>query len=145
MRNYEKPVVLANEELAEGVYAGSGDCYTYSASIVQTPGIGRDYYVVHVDGRHEASDNHHSTGRSLQIVFNQPVEYLSSMGEKVEGSGTSTLILTFGVGNGSYHHNGSDNAGLGDLKIKSADGLQLISISSVSCNHTCGQHDGLNR
>ena len=144
MKNYEKPVVLANEELAEGVYAGSGDCYTYTGSISQVPDLGRDYYVVHIDGRHEASDKHHSTGRSLQIVFNQPVTYMSSMGEKVEGSGTSVLTLTFGVGNGSYHHNASDNAGLSDLKLYSEPGLELISVTSTYCNHTCGQHDGLN-
>ena len=53
---------------------------------------------------------------------------MSSMGEKVEGSGTSVLTLTFGVGNGSYHHNASDNAGLSDLKIYSEPGLELISV-----------------
>ena len=31
MKNYERPVVLLNEELAEGVYAGSGDCYTFNS------------------------------------------------------------------------------------------------------------------
>jgi hypothetical protein len=28
MRHYEKPMILTNEDLAEGVYAASGDTYT---------------------------------------------------------------------------------------------------------------------
>ncbi len=140
MRNYEKPVVLLNEELAEGVYAGSGDCYTYTGYVAQKPAEGMDYYVIHVDGRHEATDGHHSTGRELQIVFNQPVTYCDSMAATISGDGTSVLTIQFGVANGSYHHNASDNAGLSDFKVKSEPGLSVISVDSLSCNHECSQH-----
>jgi len=35
MKNYEKPVVMVNEGLAEGVYAASGDCWTISCTKTQ--------------------------------------------------------------------------------------------------------------
>ena len=41
MKDYVKPVVLVNEELAEGVYAASGsDCYTVTTNIHQRPETG---------------------------------------------------------------------------------------------------------
>ena len=51
MKNYEKPVVMINEELAEGVYAASGvtyydDCYTVTIKeIKQELQDGRMSYV----------------------------------------------------------------------------------------------------
>ena len=41
---YEKPIVVVNEDLAEGVYTASGDCYNVSAVIVQTPELGNETY-----------------------------------------------------------------------------------------------------
>ncbi len=43
MTNYESPVILRTEELAEGVYLASG-CYTASAYIHQTPQSGSGEY-----------------------------------------------------------------------------------------------------
>lgn len=43
MRKYVKPIAVVNSNLAEGVYAASGDCYTVSANITQTPAEGRQY------------------------------------------------------------------------------------------------------
>ncbi len=140
MKNYVKPMVLATEELAEGVYAASGDCYSYTAYITQTPEEGRPNYCIQVDGRHEAADGHHSSERQVKLVFNQPVNYLSSNAYAVSGSGTSTLVFTFEKGNGSYHHNASDNAGLGQLYVESEPGLAIVGIYSTYCNRDCGQH-----
>ena len=46
MRKYVKPIAVVNSNLAEGVYAASGDCYTVSANITQTPAEGRQYYLM---------------------------------------------------------------------------------------------------
>lgn len=43
MKNYKKPVVLANEELAEGVYAASGAVSSSSSSDNNTPGCDSQY------------------------------------------------------------------------------------------------------
>ena len=83
MRKYVKPIAVVNSNLAEGVYAASGDCYTVSANITQTPAEGRQYYVIHMDGSHAATDGHHSTQQMLTLTFNQPVTYVSSNGNDV--------------------------------------------------------------
>lgn len=53
MKNYEKPVILANEELAEGVYAasgavseGTGGSASVSVSNVETASVGNQWYKV---------------------------------------------------------------------------------------------------
>lgn len=142
MKNYQKPVVLMNEELAEGVYAASGDCYTFTSRITQRPETGNPVYVIQIDGSHNATDGHHSSERTVRIVFNQAITYVSSNAASISGDGTTTLDLSFVDGvNGSYHNNANDNIGLGQLKVKSNDGLEIINTYSVSCNHDC-TYDG---
>lgn len=130
MKNYVKPMVLSNEELAEGVYAASGsECYTVTANIHQTPQTGRDDYRIQLNGRHAASDGHSTDQQTLTISFNQPVEYSSSNGTLISGSGTSVLTISF-----TYHNNGQDNIGLGELVVKSNPGL-AITGTQLDCNH----------
>ena len=145
MKDYVKPIVLANEELAEGVYAASGDagnggdCYTVTAYIHQTPELGREDYRIQVNGVH-AAVGHHSTGQELILYFNQPVNYQFCNGAEatlVSGDGTSELRLAY-----SYHNNENDNIGLGDVVVTSGDGL-AVSGAVLKCNYTCGQHDSL--
>lgn len=142
MKNYVKPVVLENEGLAEGVYAASGvgDCYTATATITQTPQEGRDFYVIQVSATHNAADGHHSTGQVLTLSFNQPVTYVGAYGSGaslVSGDGTSELQISY-----SYHANGNENLGGDSVEVQSAPGLAVLG-ATLSCNHTCADHDGL--
>jgi len=124
---YKKPMILANEELAEGIYAASGStCYTCSASITQRPEGGRQNYVIRVNGRHNASDGHTSSSQTLVLVFNQAVTYVSSNGSYVSGNGTNTLTINY-----SYWNNAYDNIGLGDVYVTSADGLSNPSATLI--------------
>ena len=135
MKNYEKPVVLGTEETAEGVYMASGsDCYTVTARIHQRPETGRDDYRIQVDGRHAATDNHHSGEQILTLTFNQAVTYISSNGALKSGDGTNTIEIKY-----NYHNNAYDNIGLGDVVVKSGVGLADPS-AVLSCNYDCGQH-----
>lgn len=133
MKNYEKPIVLVNSELSEGVYAGSGNCYTVSAYIHQTPQEGRGDYRMQLYAAH-AADGHHSGAQYLTISFNQPVKYVLSNGTLKSGDGSSTLMIEF-----NYHNNANDYIGLGDLVVTSDEGLAITS-SSLGCNYDCGQH-----
>ncbi len=137
MKKYERPVVLVNEELAEGVYAASGDCYTVSAVIVQIPELGKDSYTIQMDGVHAAQDGHHSSERVIKVVFNQVVTYVSSAAANVSGSGSNTLYLTYVQGNGSYHNNAEDTLGLGNLEVISEVGLAINSVSCTYCSRSC--------
>ena len=133
--NYEKPVVLVNEDVAEGVYAASGaDCYTVTAYIHQTPETGRGDFRIQVDGVHAAGDNHHSGAQELVLSFNQAVTYKGSNGSLTDGDGTSSITIAY-----SYHNNGYDNIGLGDVIVEADQGL-AVTGAVLYCNHDCGQH-----
>ncbi len=133
MKNYEKPMVMVNESVAEGVYAASGNCYSVSASMTQTPEEGRWSYTIQFDAVHSSS--HHSSAQTVQIQFNQPVTYSSSDGNCISGDGTNTLKVAF-----SYHANNSENHGLGNLVVTSDDGLAINSVQMIDCNEFCSQH-----
>lgn len=129
---YKKPTIVVNEELAEGIYAASGDCYSVTTNIHQKPETGRGDYRIQVNGMHAAADAHHSGEQVLTLTFNQSVEYVGSNGN---GSGMGNVVtITY-----NYHNNGNDNIGLGDVIVKSDVGLAIVS-AVLSCNHDCGQH-----
>lgn len=125
MKKYERPVVIVNSDLAEGVYAASGaGCYSASAWITQPPEGGRDYYVIQANSNHSPTDGHHSAQQTLVINFNQPVTYVGSQGTCVGGDGTATLRIDY-----SYHNNGYEYIGLGDINVKSDPGLSITSCA----------------
>ena len=140
MNNYEKPIVVETEELAEGIYAasggtgGGGDCYTVTARIHQTPETGRGDYRIQVDGVHAAANGHHSGAQVLMLSFNQAVDYSSSNGSCIGGSGSSTIQIQY-----NYHNNANDNIGLGDVVVTADEGL-AITGAVLTCNYDCGQH-----
>ena len=122
MTNYESPVILRTEELAEGVYLASG-CYTATAIILQTPQDGRGDYRIQVNGQHNA--DHTKEAQTLTISFSLPVTYTSSSsGSLVSGSGTNTLVINY-----NYHQNPTDNIGLGDLVVQADAGLAVTSVN----------------
>lgn len=129
---YNKPLILANDDLAEGVYADSGTCYTTTAYIHQTPETGRGDYRIQVDAHHNAE--HTNEWQKLYISFNQPVTYKScnANGASLErGDGTSSLVIGM-----SYWQNGSDNIGFGDLVVESELGLSItgVRVTDFSCD-----------
>ncbi|MCR4673903.1 MAG: hypothetical protein K5675_02750 [Lachnospiraceae bacterium] len=131
MRNYERPVVLVNSELTEGVYAASGDsCYTATAVITQRPETGRENYCIQLNGTHHA--NHHcNQWQQAVISFNQTVTYQSSQGSIVGSESGTTLTIQY-----NYHQNASTNIGLGDLYVTSADGLAITGFYITDEGHT---------
>lgn len=125
MKNYAKPVVLANTDLAEGIYAASGadsTCYTVNAYIHQFYS-NTDYveYRIQVNARHNA--NHSNNKQIVTILFNQPVNYKYSSGILKSGNNTSKIILEY-----NYFQNPKDNIGFGDLVIDSNPNLSIESV-----------------
>jgi len=126
---YTKPIIIPNEEIAEGIYAASGDCYYVTAEIKQRPETGRGDHRIQVNGRHDT--DHHSSEQILTLTFNMPVVYKSSNGTLVGGSGTNSIHIKY-----NYHNNGVDNIGLGDVVVESDTGLAIMGCS-ISCNRHC--------
>ena len=121
MKKYEKPVVVVDEGLSEGVYASSGGCYTTTTHIHQDNQVGRTDYRIQVNGKHDS--DHTKEQQWLTISFNLPVVYKSSNGSLVSGDGTQTLVITY-----YYHQNPMDNIGLGDLVVEADQGLAVTSV-----------------
>lgn len=123
-KTYERPIVLANHELAEGVFLNSGTsgengCYTTSAYIHQSPETGRGDFRIQVNAVHDA-DHNSNCNQCLHISFNQPVIYKSSSGTLEGGDGTCTLDIGY-----TYWNNYTDSIGLGDVVVESDPGLAV--------------------
>ncbi len=81
MVHYEKPVVVLNEELTEGVYAGSGtaagdaggsaDCWTVDAHSVQDWNGSHNVFEVHAV--HSAAVKHISGSTTVTLTFSAPL------------------------------------------------------------------------
>ncbi|MBQ7260510.1 MAG: hypothetical protein IJR19_04040, partial [Lachnospiraceae bacterium] len=99
----------------------SGDCYTTTAYIHQTPETGRGDYRIQVDAHHNG--DHSNSAQWFTVTFNQPVEFKSVNGELVSGNNTDTIVFKT-----NYHQNPTDNIGLGDLIVTSDAGLELTGI-----------------
>lgn len=134
MKDYVKPAVLANEDISEGIYTASGDCYTVTTRIHQKPETGRGDYRIQVNATHAAGDDHHSGEQTLILSFNQSVKYVGSNGSLAGGDGTARISINY-----SYHNNAYDNIGLGDVIVKANAGL-AVTGAVLTCNHDCGQH-----
>lgn len=129
MKNYAKPVVLANADLAEGIYAASGadsTCYTVNAIIHQRPVTGRNDYRIKVNAKHNA--DHCCNGQLLVLKFNKPVEYISSSGQLKENFGNVLRIMY------TYWNNPHDNIGLGDIVVKAKEGLEITGSYIIDTN-----------
>lgn len=156
MKKYERPVVMINEELAEGVYAASGavsggsttggntssgeGCMTGLCYINQTPisnstGV---HYAVYIQPCHDNSlykgDGHASNGVTVTLNFNMPVTCDGSGHDMhcnctvLSGNGTNTLTL--------YFDGDMGNAGTvfwGQVYIQANDGIALTGYS-FSCD-----------
>ncbi|MCR5635282.1 MAG: hypothetical protein K6F90_08200 [Lachnospiraceae bacterium] len=114
MAKYEKPMVIANDELAEGVFAASG-CYTVTATVHQgdVPGT----YKLQVDGKHNA--DHTREAQILTVNFNEYVTFISCNGQLVsptDGKESKQIVIKY-----NYHQNPTDNIGLGDLVVTTSD------------------------
>ena len=137
MSDYKKPVVLLNEELAEGVYAASGavggglvnsDCWTVSAYIHQRPETGRGDYRLQVDCTHLNPD-HHRSSATVTIVFNQSVTVTNPGNNAFTVSGSGSVIsVGFDVGTS----NPNEHRGWGDLIVTSDAGLEVVSVG-ITC------------
>jgi hypothetical protein len=122
MEGYASPIVLQNEEIAEGIFAASGSsCYNVTGYSLQGPETGRENYVIQINAVHNA--DHTANSQVLTISFNQPVNHVSG-GTLQSGDGTSTLQIGY-----TYHQNPTDNIGNAALTVTSGAGLEITSAS----------------
>ncbi len=99
MKKYEKPVVMVNEELAEGVYAASGaltgpmgtsDCWSFDVTDEQA--WNGSHHVFQVNLKHHTGLQHISGATTVSVTFSAPLD-ASSYGQ-FEGSVVSGSTIT---------------------------------------------------
>lgn len=94
MKDYVKPVVLVNEELAEGVYAasGAGDCWSIGVTSDQEwNGKGHTF---RIQINHSDKVEHISTQSTAVLTFNYPVEVKECEFPAVANGNTVTITRT---------------------------------------------------
>lgn len=92
MKNYEKPIVMINEDMAEGVYAASGDCWTIRVERDQADAGGYSTYRMYAD--HSTALQHISQATTITVTFSTQIskaEY-EDKGVAVSVSGNSVTL-----------------------------------------------------
>ncbi len=128
---YQKPTILVNSDLQEGVYAASGaaaSCFSGSAVIDSTPQQnGSPYYELWLTGTH--SGDHYSNGCQYIISFNQNVTFFDMDGE---GTGSSNgSILTVNYDTSARAIKPSENVGHGRVRVTAGDNLEIIGVQMI--------------
>ena len=135
MKNYVSPVILDNEELAEGVYAtgsgATGSCYVITEKTVnQENTTGRYDWRCIIAADHVKEADHITHGQVLVVTFNQSVEYVSSNGS-LEGSNTGTTLKV----RYNYTNNPNDHIRFADLIVRASLGANLaIDYARFDCD-----------
>lgn len=89
MKNYQKPMVIADDVLAESVYmaSGDGDCWTISVSKDQADAGG--YSTFRIQANHATNLQHISKATTIVVQFNQPITSAIYEGFTVSVSGNT--------------------------------------------------------
>ncbi|MCM1056189.1 MAG: hypothetical protein NC517_01060 [Firmicutes bacterium] len=140
MMNYEKPIVLANEDVAEGVYAASGaaeetssDCWKVDVTMDQQDAGG--YSTYRVKAKHSDGVTHISSKTVVTVVFNGSVSAAEFEGS-AEVSGNTVTLTRESHANAYYSGDNYDSL----LKIW-PKGLAVTS-SGIVCTHVVNVQGG---
>ncbi len=141
MKAYERPIVLVNEELAEGVYAASGaatevstDCWTVNVNRDQEDAGG--YSTYRVAATHSSSVTHISTKTVVTVVFDGTVTSAEYEGFDVSVSGNTVTLTRESHANAYYSGDNFNSL----LKVW-PKGLSVTS-SGISCTHAVNVQGG---
>ena len=129
MKKYERPVVLVNEELAEGVYAASG-CWATTwdkHQSVDTAG----YFNFQINGIHD--DVAHQPNTIITCTFNVPVKVIEVNYEPVDPSSTTSDSREHSFVRTQPINAGGEGLGFGTLKVVAEDTtLTEITLENVT-------------
>ena len=135
MKNYEKPVVVVNEGLAEGVYAASGAHWLLNVDDTTevVPTEGKNIIKVEVVGNTGIVDDTNDKGVTVTLTFDQTVSvFFEDQGSATSVNGTNPVTIFFG--NAWCRHEGG-NAQTLMCKIKVAPATAVVTGKVVTCSH----------
>lgn len=130
-KNYVKPMILANDELAEGIYlaSGDGDCWTISVSKDQAD-AGNGASTFRIQANHSTNLQHISSKTTMVISFNQTISSAVFEGFSASVSG-NTVVLERQLLADSYMSGDNFNS---MLRVVGEDGNTLqCTGATISC------------
>lgn len=141
MTDYEKPVVLANEDIAEGVYTASGDCWTVNPVSVQD--WNGTHHVFEIRCVHSATVEHISSAATVTLTFSSPLtDAYTESNFSCSFSGTTVTVVR------ELHANAYKSGDTMTYKVwvKAADEATTKAISctgaTISCTKTVNVQGG---
>ena len=149
MKTYEKPVVIENEDLAEGVFAASGDSGSSSDCWYVTWSSSQDYvdgaHIFRINATHSTSVVHISSNVTYTVTFNYPVTnaYAENPDFVCSYSGNTVVISRPQHANA---YKSGDNVNF-MFKVSAADEAttKALSINGISyvCTHETNVQGGI--
>ena len=144
MKKYEKPVVMINEELAEGVYANSGDCWTGSAINEQKWNGSHHEFEIRIV--HSTDLLHISTYATVKIWFSNNIDTTDVGVDSctfVSAAENYVIVTRYAHGN-SY--NSGDDATF-KVRVRTGDqatteALTVIKVDPTYCNREVNVQGG---
>ena len=136
MKNYVKPMILANDEMFEGIYTASGDsgadCWTVSATPVQDWSGSHKVFEIHCV--HDNSVEHISSGTTVQLTFsNTLTDAYSEFSSSFSGN---TVTITRELLGDAYQS--GDNMTY-KVWVKAADEATTQALSCTGATISCAK------
>lgn len=140
MKNYERPIVMINEDLAEGVYAASGagqgsnECWTIYVKRDQEDAGGYSTYRLYCD--HSTALQHISVATTMTITFCTAIEKAEYEDASVSVSVSGNSVTLSRECHGNSYLSGDNFKSL--LKVWTVDGSapELEPPATISCTKT---------
>lgn len=134
MNNYERPVVMVNDGLAEGVFAASGEPECWTIDVVSVQDWNGSHHVYEVRCTHSDTVEHISSATTVTVTFNQPLTDAYSEFDCTYSGSTATVTRTL---LGDSYKSG-DNMTY-KIWAKAADEATTKSLAvvgaTISCTH----------
>lgn len=136
MKKYEKPILIVNDDLSEGVYTASGCLVGRIADESYEGGMGNKYRFA-VYYTHETKE-HTNTAQTVVVKLNAPVNVVDGNAQGFYQSGNGTDTLTF-VRNSSMNASGADQ-GMFNVVVQPVSGeassLKATLVSVTDAGYT---------
>lgn len=131
MKEYVKPVVLENEELMEGVYAASGDCWDVSAPSTQD--WNGNSHEFEVRATHNNDLEHISGQCTVRLVFSNTISNATAEAETCTWSGNTVTVTRKSHGNAYL----SGDKMSFKVRVACADeaSTRSVTCTSVTCTY----------
>lgn len=148
MKKYERPFILENDELAEGIYANSGTNNVTDDPVCWTVSVNKEQVVAHekyanfrVSANHPGTVKHISTESTVTIVFNMPIT--DAVFESFSASVSGCTAVLVRQQHGNAYNSADQYSSLLKVTCDDPDGLQVVS-ATIACTHAInvqGEYD----